>query len=272
MITGPNSARPDAAVRAARPVACGWSRRTQIAGKNGLPPTCLTVLWHASSLKIDAILCLTLSRPNAARRAFAAGRWCRRLSLSACWFAGAAPATAQTEVQVPRRIEAFLQACETSRKGAIAQLEYRTARAACRRVARRLPRARRIKTVEANLRYLHAQQGTRRAGAPFSARNWRHWPFAAAHVPRRTRSSPKIEMLVQCNFSLKVRTVRNFQPRLETVVRPVTFLIDGLPTYPKSREGADAPLLDVFEITADAPLPLGLRQDQSACWSSRRST
>ena len=56
------------------------------------------------------------------------------------------------------------------------------------------------------------------------------------------------EMLVRCLFSLKVTSVERFQPRYETVVRPVTFLVRGLSTQ-QTHEAADLELLQVFEVS-----------------------
>jgi hypothetical protein len=55
-------------------------------------------------------------------------------------------------------------------------------------------------------------------------------------------------MLVQCRFKFKVRAVKNFRPRLETVVHRVTFLVRGVDTR-KLNAASDIQLVDVFEIT-----------------------
>ncbi len=103
--------------------------------------------------------------------------------------------------------------------------------------------------MEANLRALHANKEPVVPALHFPPEvgDIGRLPQLTCHVEQILS---KDQMLVQCNFSLKVRTVRNFQPRLETVVRPIRFLIDGLPTSAVT-EGADAPLLDVFEIRAE---------------------
>ncbi len=75
---------------------------------------------------------------------------------------------------------------------------------------------------------------------------------AIGRVPRLTCHVNQIlsddEMLVRCYFAVRVRTVKNFQARLETIHRPATFLVRGLPTDRYS-EGADVQLLDVFQIS-----------------------
>ncbi len=162
------------------------------------------------------------------------------------WPSGANRATGQTPVAIPPRIEEFLRACEASRKGTIAQLEFelRGLRAGADNSAGTL---RRIKAIEANLASLRANK------EPIVPAL--HFPPEVGHIGRLPRLACHVDqilsqdqMLVRCNFSLKVRTVRNFQPRLETVVRTISFLIDGVATDQVS-EGADVPLLDVFEIS-----------------------
>jgi hypothetical protein len=177
--------------------------------------------------------------------------WAAVLSFIAalsCWAVSTDAAHAQTTAQVPRRIEEFLRSCETSRKGAIARLEYelRGLRAEKSPTA---ATARRVRTVEANLRALHANKEPVVPALHFPPEvgDIGRLPQLTCHVEQILS---KDQMRVQCHFSLKVRTVRNFQPRLETIVRPVTFLIDGLPTS-RVTEGADAPFLDVFEISAE---------------------
>lgn len=148
--------------------------------------------------------------------------------------------------EIPPRIEAFLEKCETSRRGAIARMEFELRGLKAR--AENTPQAaRRMKKIEANLRALRANKEPVVAALSFPPK-----VGAIGRLPQLTCHVDQIlsadEMLVSCRFSLKVRAVRNFRPRLETVVRPVSFLVRGMPTK-KNSEGADIQLLDVFEIT-----------------------
>ena len=60
----------------------------------------------------------------------------------------------------------------------------------------------------------------------------------------------KDEMLIRAFFTIKVVTVERFQPRGESVVRPVTFLLKGVSTG-EVTEGSDIQLSQVFEVAAD---------------------
>ncbi|MEX2113949.1 MAG: hypothetical protein WD845_12235 [Pirellulales bacterium] len=161
------------------------------------------------------------------------------------WSGAAGRVTGQTAAVIPPRIEEFLRNCETSRRGAIAQREYEL-RGVRAKGASSTTTVRRINVIEANLASLRANKEPVVPALHFPPEvgDIGRLPQLACHVDQIISQD---EMLAHCNFSLKVRTVRNFQPRLETVVRPVSFLIDGVSTAQVS-EGADVPLLDVFEI------------------------
>ncbi len=153
---------------------------------------------------------------------------------------------AVTRDDVPPRIAAFLEKCETSRRGAIARLEFEL-RGLKSRGSNTPEAARRIKTVEANLRSLRANKEPLVAALSFPPEVGAigRLPLLTCHVDQILSDT---EMLVTCRFSLKVRTVRSFRARLETIVRPVSFLVRGVPAK-GDNEGADIQLLDVFEIT-----------------------
>lgn len=192
-------------------------------------PTALLSLTHVR-MKVLAVAVLMISSST---------------TLSTC-----KTALAQVAAQdpIPRRIEEFLNQCETSRRGAIAQLEFEL-RGLRNQRTNSSAQARRIKTIESHLESLRAKK---EPVVPAL-----HFPpevGAIGRLPQLTCHVDQIvgpdRTLVTCNFSLKVRTVRNYQARLETVTRPVSFLIAGLATK-QFTEGADVPLLDVFEITGE---------------------
>ena len=147
---------------------------------------------------------------------------------------------------IPPKIEAFLEKCETSRRGAIARLEFEL-RGLKSRGATTPKAARRVTQIEASLRSLRANKQPVVAALHFPPEVGQigRLPELICHVDQVL--SPN-EMLVTCRFKLKVRVVRNFRPRLETVVRPVSFLMRNVSTD-RDNEGADLQLLDVFEIT-----------------------
>ncbi len=147
---------------------------------------------------------------------------------------------------VPAKIEAFLKLCETSRKGAILQLEY-TLRGLRSQEPKTPDAMRRIAAVEEDLRVLRANEQPLVPGLAF--------PPAIGAIGRLPRLACYVdqivserEMLVRCSFPVRVTTVRRFQARGETIVQPVAFLIRGVSTS-DAREGADLQMIQVFEIT-----------------------
>ena len=56
------------------------------------------------------------------------------------------------------------------------------------------------------------------------------------------------QMVVHCLFPVKVTTVQHFRAQGETIMRPVRFLVQGIPTKER-HAGEDPELLGVFEIT-----------------------
>jgi hypothetical protein len=146
----------------------------------------------------------------------------------------------------PPKIEAFLKLCEASRRGAILQLEHRL-RGLQAEGAQTPQVARQIAKVEEDLRVLRANKEPVVPPLRFPPE-----VGAIGRLPRLTCHVDQIlterEMLVRCFFSLKVTTVQHFRSQGETVVRPVEFLVRGLPTG-QTHEGTDLQLIDVFEIT-----------------------
>ena len=147
---------------------------------------------------------------------------------------------------IPPRVEKFLKSCETSRRGAIASLEYELRGLLADKSGSRKTSSR-IARVEANLAALRANKEPVVPALRFPPEIGAigRLPRLACHIEQILADD---QMLVRCQFSLKVRTVKQFQPRLETVVRPVTFLVRGLSTR-KLTAGAEVQLLDVFEIS-----------------------
>jgi hypothetical protein len=147
---------------------------------------------------------------------------------------------------IPPKIKAFLEECETSRRGSIRQLEFEL-RGLRARNTQSPATARRIKKTEANLRALRDNKEPVVPALRFPPE-----VGDIGRIPRLTCHTDQIlsddEMLVRCHFSIRVRTVKNFRPQLETVVRPVSFLIRGLPTDPFT-DGTDVQLLNVFRIS-----------------------
>ncbi len=156
----------------------------------------------------------------------------------------AGPAATVPAGPVPRRIEAFLELCETSRRGAIARLEHQLRGLQAQRPAANT--SRQIARVEADLATLRSNKEPVVPALRFPAETGDigRLPRLTCHVDQVLSDD---EMLVTATFALKVRTVQNFKPRLETVDRPVRFLMRGV-SSDQTHAGADMQLLDVFQI------------------------
>ena len=168
--------------------------------------------------------------------------------------------------EIPPRIEAFLEQCETSRRGAILLAEQRL-RALRSGEQKTATSARQISRAEEELRLLRAnrQPYVPPLRFPPEAGAIGRLPRLSCHVDQVLSES---EMIVRCFFTIKVVSVERFQARSDSVVRPVTFVLRGLPTK-DVMEGADLPLAHVFEVavaenyrTADGRTlsALGLRE------------
>jgi len=149
---------------------------------------------------------------------------------------------------VSPRVAAFLEECETARRGAIIRLEYQLRglrneqqKSQAKGIGRQIAK------VEEDLRALRASQELVVPSLRFPVE-----VGAIGRLPRLTCHVDQVlangEMLATCSFSLKVRTVEKRQARIETVIRPVSFLVRGIPTT-QAHAGADLELLDVFEVT-----------------------
>jgi hypothetical protein len=153
----------------------------------------------------------------------------------------AAPAAA-----VRPNIEAFVKTCENSRKGAIMQLEH-TLRGLRASGAKSPDVIRQIAAAEADLRVLRAGKEplVPSLGFPPEVGAIGRLPRLTCHVEQVLSSS---EMIVRCNFPVKVTTVRHYQARGETVTQGITFLVRGMSTR-EAHEGTDLQILQVLEIT-----------------------
>jgi hypothetical protein len=153
--------------------------------------------------------------------------------------------TPTVQEPVPARVKAFLETCETARRGAILQLEH-TLRGLRSQQTTSAAVARQIAEIEEDLRALRANKEpvVPTLVFPPDTGGIGRLPRLSCHVDQILGEK---EMLVRCFFTLKVPAVRHFQAHAETVVRPVTFLIQGTTTE-NLHEGTDIELLDVFEI------------------------
>ncbi len=145
------------------------------------------------------------------------------------------------------KIEAFVKHCDTSRRGAIMSLEH-TLRGLNSASAKNNPQApRQIAAVEAELRVLRANKEPVVPPLSFPPE-----VGAIGRLPRLTCHVEQVvsdrEMLVRCNFPVKVTTVKRYQAHAETVTQGILFLVRGMPTR-EARDGADLPMLQVLEIT-----------------------
>ncbi|MBI3839877.1 MAG: hypothetical protein HY288_18290 [Planctomycetia bacterium] len=171
------------------------------------------------------------------------------LTILICLIILRAPANATDEPPAPEpapaRIKAFLETCETARRGAIVQQEH-TLRGLRSQQTASPAVARRIVEVEDDLRVLRANKEPVVPTLIFPPETGGigRLPRLSCHVDQILGDK---EMLVRCFFTLKVPAVRHFQIHAETVVRPVNFLIRGIATK-NLHEGTDTELLGVFEI------------------------
>jgi hypothetical protein len=146
----------------------------------------------------------------------------------------------------PAKVEAFVKHCETSRRGAIMTLEH-TLRGLQAREAKSPEVAKQIASVEADLRVLRANKEplVPPLGFPPEVGAIGRLPRLTCHVEQVVSAN---EMIVRCNFPIKVMTVRHYQARGETVTQGINFLVRGVSTS-EAHEGADLPMLQVLEIT-----------------------
>jgi hypothetical protein len=176
--------------------------------------------------------------------------WATLASALAASVLAAQTAGAATDARggVSPRVEAFLQECETARRGAIIRLEYQLRGLRAEQQKSQAPAiSRQIAKLDKDLSALRASQElvVPSLRFPVEVGTIGRLPRLTCHVDQVLANG---EMLATCSFSLKVRTVEKRQARIETVVRPVSFLLRGIPTT-QAHAGADLELLDVFEVT-----------------------
>jgi hypothetical protein len=154
----------------------------------------------------------------------------------------APPALAQA---VPAKIADFLELCESSRRGAIAELEHTLRGLRSQPGATRATRLQ-IARAEEQLRVLraNAKPVVPQLAFPPQVGAIGRLPGLSCHVEEIVSGD---EMIVRCFFPVVVRTVKNFAPRGEKVTQEVMFVLRGLPTK-KMHVGNDYEMLDVFEI------------------------
>jgi len=162
-----------------------------------------------------------------------------------CFLAPAADLAVKPAI-APAKIEAFLKLCETSRRGAILQLEH-TLRGLRSQASKSPQVTRQIVKIEENLGVLRANKEPLVPALTFPPEIGAigRLPRLACHVEQILSDR---EMLVRCYFPVKVTTVRHFQARDEKIMQGVTLLMRGVPTS-DAQEGADVEVPQVLEIT-----------------------
>lgn len=167
------------------------------------------------------------------------------LTLLSCVLAVAQNGPTQ-EAAVPAKIERFLELCETSRRGAVLQLEH-TLRGLRNQGPTTPEVGRRIAQLEEQLRALqsNAQPVVPQMAFPPQLGAIGRLPRLSCHVDQVISGD---EMLVRCPFPVVVTKVRNFRAHRDKIDQEVRLLIRGLKTD-NAREGADLEMLQVFEVT-----------------------
>lgn len=174
---------------------------------------------------------------------FAAG-----LPLGAWLSATAAPRAQQISQptkrdEPPARIAAFLKSCETLRRGAILQVEHEL------RGLNREPAspksARKITELEARLAALRENREpvVPQLVFPPKVGDIGRLPDVTLHVDRVSND----EIAGRSFFPVRVRTVRNFQPRAELVIQEVRLILRDMDRQ-GVEAGKDVALTEVFEV------------------------
>jgi hypothetical protein len=147
------------------------------------------------------------------------------------------PATA------PPRIARFLELCETTRRGAILQLEHEI------RKQRNAPSAERspvkISQLEARLKQLQSREElvVPTIAFPPQVGAIGRLPDDACYVEQVV--SPN-EVLIRCHFRVPVTTVRDFRAYRDAVVQPVAAVVRGWKQHVS--EGQDTTTREIFEV------------------------
>ncbi len=143
----------------------------------------------------------------------------------------------------PPRIARFLELCETTRRGAILQLEHEIRKQRNAPSAERSPV--RISQLETRLRQLQSGQElvVPTIAFPPQAGTIGRLPDDACYVEQIV--SPG-EVLIRCHFRVPVTTVRNFRANRDTVVQPVAAVVRGWKQ--QVSEGQDTTTGEIFEV------------------------
>jgi len=154
-------------------------------------------------------------------------------------------AQAPAEQAVPPKIARFLAQCETSRRGALLQIEHRL-RGLRQEKPLSTASARQIRLLEEQLHVL--EKGQQLIVPPLS------YPLQPGSIGRLDGVECHVdqvvsrhELLVRCYFRVPVITVRNFQRHQEMVTQSVPILIRGMDGEPPI-EGQDWSIPGVFEV------------------------
>ncbi len=151
------------------------------------------------------------------------------------------PATKAADA--PPRIARFLELCETTRRGAILQLEHEI------RKQRNAPSAERspVKNAQLEARLRQLQSGQELVvptiAFPPQAGTIGRLPDDACYVEQVV--SPN-EVLIRCHFRVPVTTVRNFRAYQDIVVQPLAALVRGWKQ--QVFEGQDTTTQEIFEV------------------------
>jgi hypothetical protein len=145
----------------------------------------------------------------------------------------------------PSKIETFLKQCETNRRGAILQLEFKLRGLRNQRPMSPQVSAQ-INSVEEDLRILRANQHlvVPTLAFPPEIGSIGRLPRLRLHVDQIVSES---EFLGRVFFPVKMSEVRQFRWQPNRVAQELTFLIRGVPTKGLN-EGVDTEFDQVFEI------------------------
>lgn len=143
----------------------------------------------------------------------------------------------------PPRIARFLELCETTRRGAILQLEHELRKQKNAPASERS--SARIAQLEARLRDLQTGHELIVPTISFPPQ-----PGAIGRLPGNSCYVDQVisanEILVRCHFRVPVTAVRDFRVYRDSVVQPVTAVVRGW-SQPVS-EGQDTTTDEIFEV------------------------
>jgi hypothetical protein len=153
------------------------------------------------------------------------------------------PVNDSPAASAPPQIAQFLNLCETTRRGAILQLEHEL------RKLKSAPTAERsaVRIAQLDTRLKELQSGRELIVPTIS------FPPQSGAIGRLPGDSCYVEqvisadeVLIRCHFRVPVTTVKNFRAYRDTVVQPVAAVVRGW-TSPVA-EGQDAKTQEIFEV------------------------